>query len=129
MDARQPVNPDDFVEVIAARLDRFGLVSDDVLWEVVPRDGACMLRYRLDLEPEWTGEALTDRELAARICADCPVRSECLELQLRTCGDQTLGVWGALCADDVRAVYAVWLARRRQHGGLTGEQERDGGQP
>jgi WhiB family redox-sensing transcriptional regulator len=93
-----------------------------------------MLRYRLDLEPEWTGDALTDRELAARICADCPVRSECLELQLRTSGDHTLGVWGALHVEDLRAVYPVWRSRRRRHGEVLGNQhddqsgDRDGGQ-
>jgi WhiB family redox-sensing transcriptional regulator len=109
-------------EEIAAGLDEFKHVPDDVLWEIVTRNGSCMSLYQLDLEPEWTGNARTDRELAARICAECPVRRECLELELRTSGDQTLGVWGALPADDVRAVYPVWLARR----GLRAEQ--DGGQ-
>jgi WhiB family transcriptional regulator, redox-sensing transcriptional regulator len=120
------VDPDDFFEVIASRLDRFELVPDDVLWEVVTRDGACSLLYRLDLEPEWTGDALTDRELAARICADCPVRDECLELQLRTSGDQTLGVWGALPAEDIHAVYPVWRSRRRRRGGHLGDAEGGG---
>jgi WhiB family transcriptional regulator, redox-sensing transcriptional regulator len=119
------VNPDDFFDVIAAQLDRFELVPDDVLWELVTRDGACMLRYRLDLEPEWTGDALTDRQLAARICADCPVRSECLELQLRTCGGQPLGVWGALHAEDLRAVFPVWRSQRRRRGGGLGDQHDD----
>jgi WhiB family transcriptional regulator, redox-sensing transcriptional regulator len=127
------VNPDDFSEVIAAGLDRFEHVPDDVLWELVTRDGACMLRARLDLEPEWTGDALADRELAARICADCPVRLECLDLELRTSGDQTLGVWGALPAEDLRAVYPVWRLRRRRRGGHLGDQhgnqgDGDGGQ-
>jgi WhiB family redox-sensing transcriptional regulator len=121
------VNPDDFFANVAASLDRFERVPDDVLWEIVTGDGTCMWLYRLDLEPEWTGDAQSDQELAARICADCPVRHECLELELRTSGDQTLGVWGALPAEDVRAVFPVWLARRRRRGGLTGEQ--GGGQP
>ena len=47
------VNPDDFYEAIAAQLDRFELVPDDVLWETVTRDGSCVQLYRLDLEPEW----------------------------------------------------------------------------
>lgn len=106
------VNPDDCFEVIAGRLDRLAHVPDDVLADIVSRNGACMLLYRLDLEPEWTGEDLDDRELAARVCADCPVRDECLELELGTAGDQTLGVWGALPADDIREVYPVWRARR-----------------
>lgn len=122
------VNPDDFFEVIAAELDRFESVPDGVLWEIVTRDGECMLLYGLELEPEWTGHAMTDRELAARICADCPVRLECLELELRTSGDQTLGVWGALPAEDVRALHPVWRSRRQD--GHADDQlgDRDGGQ-
>jgi WhiB family redox-sensing transcriptional regulator len=115
------VNPDDHFEEIAAGLDQFEHVRDDVLWEIVTRDGSCMVLHWLDLEPEWTGDELTDRELAARICAGCRVRQECLELELRTSGDQTLGVWGALPAEDVRALFSVWLARRRRRGGKRGD--------
>lgn len=124
------VNPGDGFEVIAARLDRFELVPDDVLCQVVTRDGACMVLWQLGLEPQWTGDELTDRELAARICADCPVRWECLELVLRTSGEHTLGVWGALPAQDVRALYPVWRSRRRCRGGHVGDQADgwDGGQ-
>src|SRR6266498_2882298 len=110
------VNPDDFFEAVAARLDRFELVPDEVLWEIVTRDGACVQLYRLDLEPEWARDELTDRELAARICAHCPVQWECLELQLRISGEHALGVWGALPADDVRALHPVWWSRRQSQG-------------
>jgi WhiB family redox-sensing transcriptional regulator len=116
------INPDDFFEVIAAKLDRFELVPDDVLREIVTRDGASMLLSQLDIEPQWTRDELTDRELAARICAHCPVRWECLELQLRTSGEHTLGVWGALPAEDVRALYPVWQSRRHRRGGQDGGQ-------
>ena len=109
------MNPDDYFEVIAADLDRYADVPDEVLLEIVTRDGRCMWLFANDEEPEWQGEYLTDRELAARICAGCPVRRECLELELRTAGDQTVGVWGALCDEDRRAVYPVWLARRQRH--------------
>ncbi|TKG68497.1 hypothetical protein FCN18_21515 [Prauserella endophytica] len=68
--------------------------------------------------PEWTGNDLTDRELAARICASCTARLACLELELRTAGPLTVGVWGALSEQDRRALYMVWLARREsRHGG------------
>jgi WhiB family redox-sensing transcriptional regulator len=117
------VNPDEFFEVIAAKLDRFELVPDDVLWEIVTRDGACVQPYRLDIEPEWARDELTDRELAALICSDCPVKWECLELQLRTTGEDTSGVWGALSAEDVRALYPVWRSRRRRRGGQDGGQQ------
>jgi WhiB family redox-sensing transcriptional regulator len=116
------INPDDFFEVIAARLDRFELVPDDVLWEIVTRDGACMALSRLNIDPQWTRDELTDRELAAQICAHCSVRWECLELQLRTSGEHTLGVWGALPAEDVRALYPVWRSRRHRRGGQGGDR-------
>jgi len=119
------VNPDDVFQMIAARLDRFELVPDDVLWEIVTRDGACMASSGLDSEPQWMREALTDRELAARICAHCPMRWACVELQLRTGGEHTLGVWGALPAQDVRALYPVWRSRRVRRGGCLGDQTGD----
>lgn len=106
------VNPDDFFEHMAAALDRFESVPEEMLHEVVTRDGSCVVQYRLDLQPQWSGDDLTDREVAARICGRCPVRHECLELELRTSGDATLGVWGALPAEDVRELYPVWRSRR-----------------
>lgn len=127
MNGHMPVDPDEFFTRVAAGLDGLEQVPDGVLFEVVTRDGACMLLFRLDLEPEWTGDDLTDRETAARICADCTVRRACLELELRTSGDQTLGVWGALPAEDVRALYPVWRSRRRRRGGQLGDETREGG--
>jgi WhiB family transcriptional regulator, redox-sensing transcriptional regulator len=121
MNGHIPVDPDEFFTQVAAGLDGLKSVPDDVLSEVVTRDGACMVLYRLELEPEWIGDDLTDRELAARVCARCPVRRECLELELRTSGDATLGVWGALPAEDVRALYPVWQSRRRRGGGQLGD--------
>ena len=114
MNERVPVNPDEFFAQVAAGLDRFEQVPDEVLFGVVTRDGSCMVLHRLDLEPAWSGDELTDRELAARICAGCPVRDACLEMELRTAGDATLGVWGALPAEDVRALWPVWRSRRRR---------------
>ena len=57
------------------------------------------------------GEELTDRELAQRTCAGCPVQDECLELELRTAGEDTTGVWGALTDDERRELYPHWLRR------------------
>lgn len=102
-----------YFEELAARLDRFAQVPDDVLWDIVTGEGACMTLYASGLEPEWTNVDLTDRELAARICAGCTARWACLELELRTHGGRSLGVWGALPAEDIRALYPVWLARRQ----------------
>jgi WhiB family redox-sensing transcriptional regulator len=113
------VNRDDFLEHLAAALGRYADVPDDVLLEIVTRDGACMWLYADEDAPGWTGDDLTDRELAARICVNCTVRLECLELELRMAGSDTLGVWGALSEDDRRALYPLWLARRNRGGGDT----------
>jgi WhiB family redox-sensing transcriptional regulator len=72
--------------------------------------------YATESEPEWTCVDLTDRELAARICEGCSVRLACLELELRTAGMNTLGVWGALSETDRKALYPLWLARRGRSG-------------
>lgn len=122
MNGADGVDPDDFFLVMAAELDGVELAPDDVLNELVTRDGSCMVLYRLDVAPEWSGDDVDDRETAARICVGCPVRRECLELELRTSGDATLGVWGALPAEDVRALFPVWRSRRRS-GGRGGERE------
>jgi WhiB family redox-sensing transcriptional regulator len=113
-------NPEDeFFADIAARLDDVRFVPTEVLPYLVTRDGACMSVAVGPDEPEWTGNDATDREIAAQICAGCPVRDACLELEFRTAGLATLGVWGALAEDDRRAAYLAWSHRR--HG------QRDGG--
>jgi WhiB family transcriptional regulator, redox-sensing transcriptional regulator len=62
--------------------------------------------------PAMTGEQPADRELAAWLCAGCPVQDECLELELREAGPETVGVWGALPEDDRRALHPIWRARK-----------------
>ncbi|ONI92958.1 transcription factor WhiB [Saccharothrix sp. ALI-22-I] len=94
---------------IAWELDRLRWVPSVVLAVVVERDGLCMADFP-DLPP-WVDEEMTDRELAARMCAGCPVRDECLELALRTAGADTVGVWGGLAADDRRELHPHWLRR------------------
>ncbi len=120
------VNPDDFEDfadyltALAVELDRYANVPDDVLEGIVRRDGSCMWLYSTGDAPAWTGDNLTDRELAAVICAGCTAQLACLELELRTAGPCTLGVWGALSEDDRRALYPIWRARRTRTNG--GEQ-------
>ena len=92
---------------IAWRLDRLRWVPEADLLTIMRRDGACM---RV-IEDDAPGDYLTDRELAAGICAGCPVQDECLELELRTAGPDTVGVWGALPDDDRRALYPHWCQR------------------
>ncbi|WP_035283577.1 WhiB family transcriptional regulator [Actinokineospora spheciospongiae] len=96
---------------IAWRLDRLRWVPSDVLGDVVVARGACMEVYEAGDALEWTGLAQTDRALAARLCAGCPVVDECLELELRTAGESTVGVWGALGEDERRELYPHWLRR------------------
>lgn len=110
----------DGYEDMAARLDRYADVPDDVLWSVVTRDGLCFWAFDRAEMPELTGQDSPDRELAAALCAGCPVINECLESELRSAGSDTVGVWGALAENDRRAVHRVWKYRhpnRRPRGG------------
>jgi WhiB family redox-sensing transcriptional regulator len=109
------VSPDeDRLADIAARLDRLVNVPTDVLADIVMANGACVWCYGEGDPPPLTGQDTPDRELAARICAGCPVQDECLELELRYAGRDTVGVWGALAEDDRRALYPLWRARGHQ---------------
>ena len=118
------MNDEEMFEEFAAQLDDLEGAPIVTLSDLVTREGACM-RIRVGTEePTWMGDKATDRELAANICAGCPVPDECLELEFRTAGFTTLGVWGALAEDDRRAAYLAWLQRRedrsRRHGGEGG---------
>lgn len=106
------MNPYDY-EAIVRSLDRYLEVPDDVLAEVVMRDGLCFWVFDRGAMPELTGQDTPDRELATRLCAGCPVMDQCLELELRCSGETTVGVWGALAENDRRAVYRLWRRRRQ----------------
>ncbi|MDQ3764550.1 MAG: WhiB family transcriptional regulator [Actinomycetota bacterium] len=107
------VNRDDTpdYEALAARLDRWRQVPTDVLTDVVVDRGLCWWGLWPAQELDWDD----DRDLAVRLCAGCPVINQCLELDLRTAGAGTTGVWGALPEDDRRALYPIWRRRRHQH--------------
>jgi WhiB family redox-sensing transcriptional regulator len=96
---------------IAWRLDRLRWVPRSVLAQLVNRDGLCHWVYPASDPPELSGTDTADRELAAAYCAGCPVRDECLELELRTAGEDTVGVWGAMPGADRRALYPHWRQR------------------
>jgi WhiB family redox-sensing transcriptional regulator len=96
---------------IAWRLDQLRWVPSEVLAKIVMDQGECVFEYSDGDIPKWTGDDASDRELAARLCARCPVQDECLELELRTAGAVTVGVWGALAEDDRRALYPHWRQR------------------
>jgi WhiB family transcriptional regulator, redox-sensing transcriptional regulator len=95
----------------AAELDSLAAVPDEVLSDLVARHGLCLWEITSGDPPAWSGEGAPDQELAARLCAGCPVRRECLEFQLRTAGADTVGVWGGLNEDDRRALHAIWSVR------------------
>jgi len=92
---------------IAWRLDRLRWVPTDALTNVVTSDGACIWPPPDGGPPD----AHSDGELAKLLCGGCPVRDECLELELRTAGTDTLGVWGGMTDDDRRALHPHWLRR------------------
>jgi WhiB family transcriptional regulator, redox-sensing transcriptional regulator len=100
-------------EQLAAELDELAAVPTEVLADWVTARGRCLWETTFGEPPEWTGEDEPDRELAAQLCAGCPVRAECLEFELRLGGAQTVGVWGALNTEDRRALHKVWSSRNR----------------
>lgn len=100
-------------EEMAAELDELAAVPTEVLANWVTARGQCLWVTTFGEPPEWSGEDDPDRELAARLCAGCPVRAECLEFELRVGGKETLGVWGALNVNDRLALHKVWSSRRR----------------
>jgi WhiB family redox-sensing transcriptional regulator len=114
-------------EQLAAELDELAAVPTEVLADWVTARGRCLWETTFGEPPEWTGEDDPDRELATRLCAGCPVPGECLEFELRVGGAQTVGVWGALNAEDRCAVHKVWLSRSRADIAQLPDDE-DGGQ-
>jgi WhiB family redox-sensing transcriptional regulator len=55
---------------------------------------------RLFFAPGESGEAVETTAPARRICAGCPVKSDCLEYALET--NQRFGIWGGLTPDERR---------------------------
>lgn len=99
-------------QAMAAQLDRWRQVPTEVLSALVMRRGLCLWGLWPAHEPDW--DAPSDRDLATQLCAGCPVIDQCRELDLRTAGVCTTGVWGALPEDDRRVLHRVWQ-RHRQH--------------
>jgi WhiB family redox-sensing transcriptional regulator len=109
----RPNDPRKSLEEIVVELDELAAVPTEVLADWVTAQGRCLWETTFGEPPEWSGQDEPDRQLATRLCAGCPVRSEYLEFELRVAGDHTLGVWGGLNADDRLALHKVWGSRRR----------------
>lgn len=107
--------PDARLSAIVTRLDRWRPVPTTVLNAIVSRDGGCSRIFAA--APFRPSGPMTDRELAEWTCADCGQLDACLELELRTAGADTVGVWGGLSEQDRRALYSLWLAHRERDGG------------
>ncbi|MBA0125553.1 WhiB family transcriptional regulator [Haloechinothrix sp. YIM 98757] len=118
----------DHVDALVFKLAKFRHVPDEVLAEVVTRDGLCFWVFDRDEIPELSGDEDADRALATWLCAGCPVMDECLELELRAGGAHTVGVWGGMADQDRRALYPIWRWHR-DHPPSDDEDEWNGGEP
>jgi WhiB family redox-sensing transcriptional regulator len=103
--------PDELVARVR-RLRRLRWVPDVVLAATVAADGLLRPPVSEDELSEAAGAVQPDREMAARMCAGCPVLDECLELDLRWMADGTVGVFAGLPESDRRALYPLWRAER-----------------
>lgn len=104
---------------IAWRLDHLRWAESSNLDNAVRSSGACMTASSA-AEPPCGDRPMTDAALAALLCAGCPVMDECLELELRTAGEDTFGVWGGLPEEDRRELHFHW--RRRGERALDHEE-------
>jgi WhiB family redox-sensing transcriptional regulator len=96
------------VSTVVARLRSLRFVDDDALGAVVRGGAACLEAGADGTAPGWLHDEYTDPGHAARLCAGCPVRDECTELELRLIGDQTVGLWGAFGEGGRQALHRVW---------------------
>ncbi|MDV6012223.1 WhiB family transcriptional regulator [Haloechinothrix sp. LS1_15] len=114
----------DHLDELAFKLTKLRHVPDEVLAELVTRDGLCFWAFDRDEIPEHSGIEDADRALAAWLCAGCPVMEECLELELRAGGEHTVGVWGGMCEQDRQRLYPIWRWHR-EHPPEPGEPDHE----
>jgi WhiB family redox-sensing transcriptional regulator len=111
---------DDEVSAVVARLRRLRDVHDDALGAAIRQAGACLEPQEDGQAPGWLYDEYTHPDLSVRLCAGCPVRDECTELELRLAGDRAVGMWGAYGEAGRQALHRVW-----QTDGSTNETETD----
>jgi WhiB family redox-sensing transcriptional regulator len=101
---------DDAVSAVVARLRRLRGVDDDALGAAIRRAAACLEPQEDGQAPGWLHDEDTAPDLAVRLCAGCPVRDECTELELRLAGDRSVGMWGAYGEHGRQALHRLWKA-------------------
>jgi WhiB family redox-sensing transcriptional regulator len=99
---------DDEVSAVVARLRLLRSVDDDALGAAIRGAAACLEPQEDGQAPGWLHDEYTDPDLAVRLCAACPVRDECTELELRLAGDRAVGMWGAYGEGGRQALHRVW---------------------
>jgi len=110
---------------VVARLRRLRSVSNEALGAVIRGRGACLEPLPNGVAPGWLHDEYTDPDLAASLCARCPVRDECTELELRLADDHLVGLWGAYGEHGRRALHRLW--RLVDEAGIASDRG-DGGQ-
>ncbi len=83
-------------------------MDDDALGAAIRGAAACLEPQEDGQAPGWLHDEYTDPDLAVRLCAGCPVRDECTELELRLADDRAVGVWGAYGEGGRQALHRVW---------------------
>lgn len=104
---------DEVVAAVIARLRRLRHVNSDALGAAVRLAGACLELQEDGQASGWLHDEYTDPDVAVRLCAGCPVRDECTELELRLAGDRVVGMWGAHGEGGRQALHRA----RRENGG------------
>lgn len=69
----------------------------DIPWA---EQAACVAHPQLD--DCWSTSTQIQRRFAVRVCADCPVRTDCADHAIRH--RETDGVWGGLIPEQLRAL-------------------------
>lgn len=88
----------------------FGLTEADLAWH---EDAACVDTDPDSFFPEIGPGLHADIAAAKRVCARCPVRSECLAYSLAH--NEPHGIWGGLTPEERRRQHTAARGRPRPH--------------
>jgi WhiB family transcriptional regulator, redox-sensing transcriptional regulator len=116
------MNGRDDLSAVLTRLRRLRRVDDDALGAAIRGAAACLEAAADGTAPGWLHDQYADPGRAARLCAGCPVRDECIELELRLAGDRVVGLWGALGEGGRQALHHIWCAADEAAGRAPGRE-------